>query len=52
MVQNHRAPGSIGMGTTPGRVLPGKKWQISGNNVTIKELKVIQINSEEKRFSY
>jgi len=26
--KNHRAPGSIGMGTTPGRVLPGKKkWQ-------------------------
>ena len=23
--KNHRAPGSIGMGTTPGRVLPGKK---------------------------
>jgi large subunit ribosomal protein L3 len=24
----NRAPGSIGMGTTPGRVLPGKKkWQ-------------------------
>jgi len=22
--KNHRAPGSIGMGTTPGRVLPGK----------------------------
>ena len=27
--KNHRAPGSIGMGTTPGRVLPGKKWQVS-----------------------
>jgi len=28
--KNHRAPGSIGMGTTPGRVLPGKKngWSI------------------------
>ena len=23
--KNHRAPGSIGMGTSPGRVLPGKK---------------------------
>lgn len=27
--KNHRAPGSIGMGTTPGRVLPGKKCQVS-----------------------
>jgi large subunit ribosomal protein L3 len=27
--KNHRAPGSIGMGTTPGRVLPGKKWQVN-----------------------
>jgi large subunit ribosomal protein L3 len=28
--KNHRAPGSIGMGTTPGRVLPGKKngWSV------------------------
>jgi ribosomal protein L3 len=29
--KNHRAPGAIGMGTTPGRVLPGKKkvsWEI------------------------
>jgi large subunit ribosomal protein L3 len=24
--KNHRAPGSIGAGTTPGRVYPGKKW--------------------------
>nr|YP_009686175.1 ribosomal protein L3 [Halamphora americana]QDR24916.1 ribosomal protein L3 [Halamphora americana] len=47
--KNHRAPGSIGMGTTPGRVLPGKKMAgQSGNKVaTIQKLKVIQINSEE-----
>jgi large subunit ribosomal protein L3 len=47
--KNHRAPGSIGMGTTPGRVLPGKKMSGQlGNKVrTIKNLKVIQINSEE-----
>jgi large subunit ribosomal protein L3 len=47
--KNHRAPGSIGMGTTPGRVLPGKKMSGQlGNKVrTIKKLKVIQINSEE-----
>ena len=47
--KNHRAPGSIGMGTTPGRVLPGKKMagQLGNSTITIKKLKVIQINSEE-----
>lgn len=47
--KNHRAPGSIGMGTTPGRVLPGKKMpgQLGNKTVTIKKLKVIQTNSEE-----
>jgi large subunit ribosomal protein L3 len=47
--KNHRAPGSIGMGTTPGRVLPGKKMsgQLGNKIRTIQKLKVIQINSEE-----
>lgn len=47
--KNHRAPGSIGMGTTPGRVLPGKKMagQLGNKLITVKKLKVIQINSEE-----
>ena len=47
--KNHRAPGSIGMGTSPGRVLPGKKMAGQlGNKITnIKKLKVIQINSNE-----
>ena len=47
--KNHRAPGSIGMGTTPGRVLPGKKMagQLGNKITTIKKLKVIQINPEE-----
>ena len=47
--KNHRAPGSIGMGTTPGRVLPGKKMagQLGNKVTTIKKLKVIQINSED-----
>jgi large subunit ribosomal protein L3 len=47
--KNHRAPGSIGMGTTPGRVLPGKKMagQLGNKVTTIKNLKVIQLNSEE-----
>lgn len=47
--KNHRAPGSIGMGTTPGRVLPGKRMagQLGNKITTIKKLKVIQINSDE-----
>ena len=47
--KNHRAPGSIGMGTTPGRVLPGKKMagQLGNKMTTIKKLKIIQVNSEE-----
>ena len=47
--KNHRAPGSIGMGTTPGRVLPGKKMagQLGNKITTIKKLKVIQTNSKE-----
>ena len=47
--KNHRAPGSIGMGTTPGRVLPGKKMagQLGNKITTIKKLEVIQIDSEE-----
>jgi large subunit ribosomal protein L3 len=47
--KNHRAPGSIGMGTTPGRVLPGKKMagQLGNKITTIKKLKIIQINSDE-----
>jgi len=47
--KNHRAPGSIGMGTTPGRVLPGKKMsgQLGNKIITVQKLKVIQINSEE-----
>jgi large subunit ribosomal protein L3 len=47
--KNHREPGSIGMGTTPGRVLPGKKMagQLGNKVTTIKKLKVIQINLEE-----
>jgi large subunit ribosomal protein L3 len=47
--KNHRAPGSIGMGTTPGRVLPGKKMsgQLGNKVTTIQKLKVIQVNPEE-----
>lgn len=47
--KNHRAPGSIGMGTTPGRVLPGKKMsgQLGNKITTVKKLKIIQTNKNE-----
>jgi len=47
--KNHRAPGSIGMGTTPGRVLPGKKMagQLGNKTAKTKKLKVIQVNENE-----
>ena len=47
--KNHRGPGSIGMGTTPGRVLPGKKMsgQLGNKITTIRKLKVIQTNDKE-----
>ena len=47
--KNHRAPGSIGMGTSPGRVLPGKKMagQLGNKTINIKKLKIVQVNHEE-----
>lgn len=47
--KNHRAPGSIGMGTTPGRVLPGKKMagQMGNNITTVKKLKIVEFNLQE-----
>jgi len=47
--KNHRQPGSIGMGTSPGRVLPGKKMsgQLGNKMTTIKKLKIIEINNDE-----
>lgn len=47
--KNHRGPGSIGMGTSPGRVLPGKKMagQLGNKTANIKKLKIIQVNVNE-----
>jgi large subunit ribosomal protein L3 len=47
--KNHRAPGSIGAGTTPGRVIPGKKMagRLGGKKVTVKNLEIIKIDSKE-----
>lgn len=44
-----RAPGSIGQGTTPGRVFKGKKMagRMGGDRVTLKNLKVLEIGKEE-----
>ena len=46
--KNHRAPGSIGAGTTPGRVYPGKRMagRLGGKQTTIKNLQVMLINVE------
>jgi large subunit ribosomal protein L3 len=48
--KNHRLPGSIGAGSTPGRVYPGKKMagQLGGKTVTIKNSEVLFINTEEQ----
>jgi large subunit ribosomal protein L3 len=46
--KNHREPGSIGQGTTPGRVYPGKKMagRLGGSQTTIKNLQIMHINAE------
>jgi large subunit ribosomal protein L3 len=46
--KNHRAPGSIGAGTTPGRVYPGKKMpgRLGGKQVTVNKLKVLIVDVE------
>lgn len=47
--KNHRQPGSIGAGTTPGRVFPGKKMagRYGGKKVTIRNLQIIDINQDK-----
>lgn len=44
--KNHRKPGAIGPGTTPGRVFPGKKMagRLGGTLTTIKQLQIVDIN--------
>jgi large subunit ribosomal protein L3 len=46
--KNHREPGSIGQGSTPGRVYPGKKMagRLGGKQAVIKNLKVVHVNTE------
>nr|YP_009297323.1 ribosomal protein L3 [Porphyridium sordidum]AOM66666.1 ribosomal protein L3 [Porphyridium sordidum] len=47
--KNHRAPGSIGAGTTPGRVIPNKRMpgRLGNQRTTIKNLEIIDINTDD-----
>jgi large subunit ribosomal protein L3 len=47
--KNHRLPGSIGAGSTPGRVYPGKKMagQLGNEIVTLKNTEIVYVNSED-----
>jgi len=46
--KNHRAPGSTGAGTTPGRVYPGKRMagRLGGTQVTVRKLTIIRVDLE------
>lgn len=46
--KNHRAPGSTGAGTTPGRVYPGKRMagQMGNVRVTTCKLEVVKVDSD------
>lgn len=47
--KNHRAPGSTGAGTTPGRIYPGKRMagRYGNTNVKIRKLELIKIDAEQ-----
>merc|ERR1712032_1053861 len=47
--KSHKNPGSIGMGTDPGRVFPGKKMpgQLGNKKISVKKLKIVQVNLKE-----
>lgn len=47
----HRAPGSIGQGTTPGRVYKGKRMagHMGVDTVTIRNLTVVDVDAVEKK---
>jgi large subunit ribosomal protein L3 len=46
--KNHRLPGSTGAGTTPGRILPGKRMagQLGNKKTTIRKLMVVRVDAE------
>ena len=47
--KNHRAPGSIGAGTTPGRIYKGKRMagNMGNEKVTVSKLSVVKIVSDK-----
>jgi large subunit ribosomal protein L3 len=47
--KNHRLPGSIGAGSTPGRVYPGKKMagHLGNATVTLKNTEIMYVNTAE-----
>ena len=47
--KSHRIPGSIGSGTTPGRVWKGRKMpgRLGGGRATVKNLAVVQVIQEK-----
>ena len=47
--KNHRLPGSIGAGTTPSRVYPGKRMagHLGSKRVTTRKLKVVRVDGEK-----
>ena len=47
--KNHRLPGSVGAGSTPGRVYPGKRMagQLGGDMVTLKNTEILYVNSND-----
>nr|YP_009399755.1 ribosomal protein L3 [Digenea simplex]ARW69574.1 ribosomal protein L3 [Digenea simplex] len=46
--KNHRQPGSIGAGTTPGRVFPGKRMagRMGNKKTHIRNLKIVNIHQD------
>lgn len=46
--KNHREPGSIGAGTTPSRVIKGKRMagNMGNERVTVTKLKLVKVDSE------
>ena len=47
--KNHRLPGSIGSGTTPGRVYPGLRMpgRLGGKRTTTRKLKIVRVYPEK-----
>lgn len=47
--KNHREPGSIGQGSTPARVFPGKKMygKLGDKQTTVSNLQILKIDTEE-----